>query len=248
MTDSMKEESIRLGVFYDGGWFGRLWLYMATASQWKAGLALSGVHDVLRWYVHRNLGHSLASIKLDEAHYVLGRPPELSRPGADGGRWIPRGSEQHWDQILQEEGVTRHDAYLSPRKDARRQVGADVTLALVTSDRAMTADLDIVVLIAPDAHMVPSSVSPGTQGHGDRPEHRRPRPQLRRPAHANQHRAGSDETSRPRTPVVRPAGLRPGGGVQARVPLRLQSRGRIQRRRTTRIGWLSIGHDQPLEC
>ncbi|MFC7593530.1 hypothetical protein ACFQYP_64870 [Nonomuraea antimicrobica] len=151
----MTTTSIRLGVFYDGGWFGRLWQYMATDSPWKAGLAFGGVHDILRWYVHRDLGHPLNAVTLTETHYVLGRPPELTHPGVDDGRWIPRGSTQEWDRILEGEEITRHDAVLSPRKHARKQMGADVTLALVTFDRAVAASLDIVALIAPDAHLAP---------------------------------------------------------------------------------------------
>ncbi|MFC7582404.1 NYN domain-containing protein [Nonomuraea antimicrobica] len=151
----MTDRNVRLGVFYDGGWFGRLWRHMDENSAWKAGLSFTGVHDILRWYVHRDLGHPLTAVSLAEAHYVLGRPPELTHPGADDGRWIPRASTQEWDRVLQEEGIVRHDAVLSARKDARRQMGADVTLALVTFDRAITAALDMVVLVAPDAHLVP---------------------------------------------------------------------------------------------
>ncbi|MFI9553739.1 NYN domain-containing protein [Nonomuraea endophytica] len=147
--------TIRLGVFYDGGWFNRLWLYMAHDSKWQSGLAFRGVHGVLRWYVHRELGHPLEAISLGEAHYVLGRPPGLTPEDARVGRWIPVGSSQTWDQILDKEGITRHDTYLAPRPGSVKSVGADVTLALVTADRALSARLDIVVLVASDGHMVP---------------------------------------------------------------------------------------------
>ncbi|WP_431929923.1 hypothetical protein [Nonomuraea jabiensis] len=147
----MTDTNVRIGVFYDGGWFSRLWRYTSTISPWKAGLAFGGVADVLRWYVHRDLGYPLAAVSLAETHYVLGRPPELAPPGAER----PRTASQELDKILQEEGIVRHDAVLSPSKNARKQVGADVLLALVTFDRAIAADLDIVALIAPDAHLVP---------------------------------------------------------------------------------------------
>ncbi|MBT2234733.1 hypothetical protein [Nonomuraea sp. NEAU-A123] len=159
MTTS-PQRPLRFGIYYDGGWFTQLWRHMAGHSPWKAGLNFGGVHDLMRWHLHRQYNHPLASVVLAETHYVLGRLPEKADAQTDDSGWVgtPWGSSPMWDRILKEEGIVRHDTAMTATSKAGKshaQIGTDVKLALVTHITATSAKLDIVVLIAPYAHFVP---------------------------------------------------------------------------------------------
>ncbi|MEV6154895.1 hypothetical protein AB0L53_31600 [Nonomuraea sp. NPDC052129] len=133
---------------------------MAEHSPWRAGLYFGGVHDLMRWHLHRQFNRPLASVVLAETHYVLGRLPGKTDAQADDSGWVgtPWGSSPVWDRILKEEGIVRHDTVMTAAGEAGKahmQIGTDVELALVTYTTATSANLDVVVLIAPYAHLVP---------------------------------------------------------------------------------------------
>jgi hypothetical protein len=60
---------IRVGVFYDGGWFSHLWQWFDEHPEWKAAPAFGGIHDALRWYLHHELAKPMSGIAVTEAHY-----------------------------------------------------------------------------------------------------------------------------------------------------------------------------------
>ncbi|WP_067480890.1 DUF6221 family protein [Actinomadura hibisca] len=126
----------RIGVFYDGGWFHHLSSYFANHSTWRSGLALQGVHDMLRWYLAQKTGRPLDGIVITQKHFVRGRRGDAPNP---------------FDAVLDNEGVMRHDVTVN----AAQEKGADVHLALETFQQAVTAPLDVVALITGDADFVP---------------------------------------------------------------------------------------------
>ncbi|GAA1015529.1 hypothetical protein Aple_050520 [Acrocarpospora pleiomorpha] len=134
-------ESLRLGVFYDGGWFSHLWHFMADHSPWRAKLNFFGVHGMLRWHLHRVLGVPVEAITVEEAHYMLGRP------GPDGMDYRGRAAAPMWDLVLRRSGVTRHDAKMTEVGE----LDADSRLNGLVSDRAREATLDVVALVSGDS-------------------------------------------------------------------------------------------------
>jgi hypothetical protein len=134
-------EGLRLGVFYDGGWFSGLWHFMAEHSPWKAKLNFFGVHGMLRWHLHRVSRVPVAAITVAEAHYVLGRP------GPDGMDYRGRAAGPLWDLVLKRSGIVRHDAKMT-------KVGehdADERLNGLVAERAREAKLDVVALVSGDS-------------------------------------------------------------------------------------------------
>jgi hypothetical protein len=127
---------IPIGVFYDGGWFAHVSDYYAHHHPWHARISLQGLHDVLRWHVHDVLGAPLEDCVVCEGHYVRGRSATPSRS---------------FEGILEQAGIERHDAELGEHGEK----GADVLLALVAWDRAISAPLRAVALITGDADLVP---------------------------------------------------------------------------------------------
>jgi uncharacterized LabA/DUF88 family protein len=127
---------VRIGVFYDGTWFAYLSDYYATAHPRAARIALDGLHDALRWYLHTETGTALEDCVVHEAHYVRGR---IETPAAS------------FDAALAAAGVTRHDLPLHGGKEK----GVDVHFALEAWELATTVPLRWVVLITGDADFTP---------------------------------------------------------------------------------------------
>ncbi|SER98303.1 NYN domain-containing protein [Lentzea albida] len=129
-------ETVRIGVFYDGTWFAYLSDFYATAHPRGARIALDGLHDAVRWYVHTETGRPLDECVVAEAHYVRGR---IDTPA------------ESFDRALAAAGITRHDLPLHNGKEK----GVDVQLALEAWDRAMTVPLQWVVLLTGDSDFAP---------------------------------------------------------------------------------------------
>ncbi|TQM78710.1 uncharacterized LabA/DUF88 family protein [Saccharothrix saharensis] len=127
---------MRIGVFYDGTWFAYLSDYYATAHPRAARIALDGLHDALRWYLHTETGTAFEDCLVHEAHYVRGR---IETPAAS------------FDAALAAAGVTRHDLPLHGGKEK----GVDVHFALEAWELATTVPLRWVVLITGDADFTP---------------------------------------------------------------------------------------------
>jgi hypothetical protein len=136
---------VRIGVFYDGTWFAYLSDFYATAHRRAARIALDGLHDAVRWYVHTATGRPLDECVVAEAHYARGR---IDTPAAS------------FDAALTAAGVVRHDLPLVGGKEK----GVDVQLALEAWDRAMTVPLQWVVLLTGDADFTPLVTRLGDRG------------------------------------------------------------------------------------
>ncbi|MBO3751661.1 NYN domain-containing protein [Streptosporangiaceae bacterium NEAU-GS5] len=139
---------VRVGVFYDGGWFSHLWHWFEDCSPWKAAPSFPGIHGVLRWYLHDQLTRPVADIEIRHAAYVLGRGTGSGRVSGVGATWS---ASSEWDQILAAEGIVRLDATLG-RNGVR---GAEVQLSMAALDLAANGALDVAALITGDADFVP---------------------------------------------------------------------------------------------
>ncbi|WP_329787580.1 NYN domain-containing protein [Lentzea sp. DG1S-22] len=138
-------ETVRIGVFYDGTWFAYLSDFYATAHPRGARIALDGLHDALRWFVHTETGRPLDECVVAEAHYVRGR---IETPA------------ESFDRALAAAGITRHDLPLHNGKEK----GVDVQLALEAWDRATTVPLQWVVLLTGDSDFSPLAARLAARG------------------------------------------------------------------------------------
>ncbi|GAA3843980.1 hypothetical protein GCM10022226_78740 [Sphaerisporangium flaviroseum] len=145
---------LRVGIFYDGGWFIHLWEFLADNSKWMAKPSFGGLHDVMRWYLHRELALPLAQITVTEAHYVLGRPVTSDYQATNGDGRSNATTSRQWDHALRTEGVIRHDVACTD-PNGNNEAGADVALALIAHELAMTGQIDAAVLITGDADFLP---------------------------------------------------------------------------------------------
>lgn len=123
-------------MFYDGTWFAHVSDFYATKHHRAARLALGGLHDSLRWYIHSAAGLDLDDCEVVQAHYVRGRSATPSTA---------------FDTVLANADVTRHDLELHDGKEK----GVDVYLALEAWERATTTPLECVALLTGDADFTP---------------------------------------------------------------------------------------------
>lgn len=124
---------MRIGVFYDGGWWAHVSDYLAEVHPWRARPSLQGMADVLRWNIARHVGLSSCTV---EQHYVRAR---TSTPSSS------------FEDVLDKAGVRRYDVPL----EGGREKGADVLFALTAYERAVIGHLDVAVLLTGDADLVP---------------------------------------------------------------------------------------------
>ncbi|MEW9530576.1 NYN domain-containing protein [Microbispora sp. NPDC049125] len=129
------KQTVKVGIFYDGGWWTVLSDYLAETHQWRARPTFGGLADVMAWHLERS---GLGEVEVAEQHYVRGR--------------FGSTSSRSFDIVLQESGVQRHDA---PTPENGAEKGADVLFALNAFDRATAAPLDAVVLQTGDADFIP---------------------------------------------------------------------------------------------
>jgi hypothetical protein len=132
---------LRLGVYYDGGWYSKLFRWLVDESKWRAAPDFAGVHDLLRWYCHLQFNAPLDHVTLAQAHYVLGRRDGLIIATPQTGHY----SSTAWDITLRREGIVRHDVDISRRGTT---VGVSVQVALLVQEHIKDAALDMVALIA----------------------------------------------------------------------------------------------------
>ncbi|MEU9891132.1 NYN domain-containing protein [Sphaerisporangium sp. NPDC051011] len=134
-------------MFYDGTWFDYFWQFMADHSEWQASPSFPGIHDALRWYVHREFGVYLDEIVVSEAHFVLGR---FVGSGTESAPAL-RIASARWDLVLKKSGIVRHSVVY----DGNKESGADVALSLAAYSAATSRAVDVVVLVTGDSDYLP---------------------------------------------------------------------------------------------
>lgn len=126
--------AVRIVVCYDGVWYQHVARYFA----WERGapVSLAGLHDAIRWHAAAIFGGPARRAVIIQAHYVAGR----AGPSA-------------WDQVLADHGIMRHDVPITA--GAKKEVGADVELALTCLQAASDTSPDLLVLLSGDADFAP---------------------------------------------------------------------------------------------
>ena len=148
MTTQKEQEQrlIRIGIFYDGGFFHHISNYYRYAHPRRQRISIPGLHDYIRQRVAEIDGISPRCAHVVDAHFFRGRfsaQQTLAREKLY--------SERLFDDVLMNEGVNTH--YLPIQGNSEQ--GIDVWLSLEAYELTILKNYDIMVLIAGDSDFVP---------------------------------------------------------------------------------------------
>jgi cold shock CspA family protein/uncharacterized LabA/DUF88 family protein len=146
MTMKKEQKILKIGVFYDGGFFHHISNYYRYAHPRKQRISIPGLHDFIRQHAASLDGIEPRCAHLVDSHFFRGRfsaQQTLAREKLY--------SERLFDDVLMNEGVTTH--YLPIQGNSEQ--GIDVWLSLEAFELTLLKNYDILVLIAGDSDFVP---------------------------------------------------------------------------------------------
>lgn len=138
--------SLRIGVFYDGGFFHHISNYYRYAHPRRQRISVPGLHEFIRVHAAECEGVEPSCAHIVEAHFFRGRFSAQQTLARD-----KLYTERLFDDVLMNENVTTH--YRSIQGNC--ETGIDVWLSLEAYDLAVHNRLDLAVLIAGDSDFVP---------------------------------------------------------------------------------------------
>ena len=145
-TNQTPPRLLRIGVFYDGGFFHHISNYDRYAHPRKQRISVPGLHEFIRVHAAECEGVDPAYAHIVDAHFFRGRfsaQQTLAREKLY--------TERLFDDVLMNENVTTHYRPIQ----GNSETGIDVWLSLEAYDLAMHKHYDLVVLIAGDSDFVP---------------------------------------------------------------------------------------------
>lgn len=122
-------EPLRIGVFFDGGFWSALVTYWKYGHPTPRRLTFEGIQDAIRWYAHKVFDRPIKEIKIDQSHYVH----HLNTP-------LPGKVAYILDGLC----IQRHT--LPPHPFEKYAPGVETALALKCWDEDAAA-LDMLVLV-----------------------------------------------------------------------------------------------------
>ncbi len=146
MTTNKERKILRIGVFYDGGFFHHISNYYRYAHPRKQRISIPGLHAFIRQHAAEVEGSDPRCAHIIDAHFFRGRfsaQQTLAREKLY--------SERLFDDVLMNEGVTTH--YLPIQ--GKSEQGIDVWLSLEAYELTLLKNYDMLVLIAGDSDFVP---------------------------------------------------------------------------------------------
>ena len=145
MSD-IDQKLLRIGVFYDGGFFYHISNYYRYSHPRKKRLSIPGLHEFIRQHAAAVEGVDVRYSQIVDSHFFRGR---FSAQQTQEHEKLY--AERAFDDVLMNEGVTTH--YLPiPGKTEK---GIDVWLSLEAFELAVYKRYNILVLIAGDSDFVP---------------------------------------------------------------------------------------------
>ncbi|MBV6404820.1 MAG: NYN domain-containing protein [Flavobacteriales bacterium] len=143
--------ALKLGVFYDGGYFTHVSNYYNYAHPHHRRIHIGGLHDYIRHLVgeregvHPNLCHII------DAHFFRGRFSARDANEKPNQLFYDR----VFEDVLMYNGVQTHYLPVKDLMGRKREKGIDVLMALEVFELCMYKRYDVVVLIASDGDHVP---------------------------------------------------------------------------------------------
>jgi len=156
-TEQLEQRIVKIGIFYDGGFFHHISNYYRYAHARKQRISIPGLHDFVRQRVAALEGVAPRCAHVVDSHFFRGRfsaQQTLAREKLY--------SERLFDDVLMNEGVTTH--YLPIQGNSEQ--GIDVWLSLEAYEMTLLRGYDFLVLIAGDSDFVPLArkvISRGTR-------------------------------------------------------------------------------------
>ena len=145
-TEQQEQRIVKIGIFYDGGFFHHISNYYRYAHARKQRISIPGLHDFVRQRVAALEGIAPRCAHVVDSHFFRGRfsaQQTLAREKLY--------SERLFDDVLMNEGVTTH--YLPIQGNSEQ--GIDVWLSLEAYEMTLLRGYDFLVLIAGDSDFVP---------------------------------------------------------------------------------------------
>ena len=153
-TTSPDNGLVKIGVFYDGGFFARVSNYYKFHDPRKSRISITGLHNFIREAMHEFEGIDKRYYQIIDAHYFRGRfsAYEASR------RPNQLYNDRAFDDALMYANVVTHYLPLSQAREGRpiySEKGIDVWFALECYELAVTKKYNVVVLITGDRDHLP---------------------------------------------------------------------------------------------
>lgn len=136
---------IRIGMFYDGGYFSHVSNYYNYNHTRRARLSINGIHQFVRKKISELENVDLRYTQVVDAHYFRGR---YSAKEAENMNKLM--TDRMFDDILMRSGVVTHYLPLTNRGEK----GIDVWFALEALELAIYKRFNVLVLIACDSDYV----------------------------------------------------------------------------------------------
>lgn len=137
---------LRIGVFYDGGFFHHISNYYRYSHPRRQRISVPGLHEFIRVHAAECEGVEASCAHIVESHFFRGRFSAQQTLARD-----KLYTERLFDDVLMNENVTTH--YRSIQGNS--ETGVDVWLSLEALDIAMRGRIDLAVLVAGDSDFVP---------------------------------------------------------------------------------------------
>lgn len=139
-------KQLRIGVFYDGGFFHHISNYYRYAHPRRQRISVPGLHEYVRVKAAELEGVDPAYAHVVDAHFFRGR---FSAQQTQAREKLY--TERLFDDVLMNENVVTHYRAIQ----GNNEVGIDVMLSLECFELAMRGMFDVVVLVAGDSDFVP---------------------------------------------------------------------------------------------
>ncbi|OWY22606.1 NYN domain-containing protein [Sphingobacteriales bacterium UPWRP_1] len=154
MATQQQSKIIKIGVFYDGGYFSRVTQYYRYYER-KSRISIKGLHEFIRGKVMESESvDQIHYCQVVDAHYFRGRFSAYDAAKRENQLLYDR----IFDDILMYAGVVTH--YLpmfadKSKRAERSEKGIDVWFALEAFELAVYKQFDVIVLITGDGDYLP---------------------------------------------------------------------------------------------
>jgi uncharacterized LabA/DUF88 family protein len=145
---------IKIGIFYDGGYFARVSHYYRHYDQRRSRISIKGLHEFIRDKVHEVEDVEKNYCQIVDAHYFRGRFSAYEAARRPNQLF----NERLFDDVLMYGNIVTHYLPMISDKSGKRDMtekGIDVWFALEAYELSILKRFNVVVLITGDGDHLP---------------------------------------------------------------------------------------------
>lgn len=145
---------IKIGIFYDGGYFARVSHYYRHYDQRRSRISIKGLHEFIRDKIHELEDVEKNYCQIVDSHYFRGRFSAYEAAKRPNQLF----NERLFDDVLMYGNIVTHYLPMITDKTGRREMtekGIDVWFALEAYELAILKRFNVVVLITGDGDHLP---------------------------------------------------------------------------------------------